>query len=78
MTFYIEYAMVLRTNRGIEYIDGKSIRVKNQVNELGAKIGLNDYLKRKYKEAFVRLEIKSYKRDPMEELNELFGMNFKL
>ena len=51
MTFYIKYAIVVNGPRGIEYMDGKEIRVKNQPNELGAKVALEDYLKRKYPNA---------------------------
>ena len=47
------------TINGITYDavqSGKEIRVKNQPNELGAKVALEDYLKRKYGSSFIRLE----------------------
>lgn len=74
MTFNIEYAMVIRTHRGVEYIDNKEIKVKNQLNELGAKVGLESYLKRKYGDNFIRLEIKKCEQDAMEQFGELFGV----
>ena len=57
MTFYIKYAFVINGPRGIEYIGNKEIRVKNKPNELGAKVALEDYLKRKYGSNFIRLEL---------------------
>ena len=38
MTYYIKYAIVVNGPRGIEYMDGKEIRVKNQPNELGPRL----------------------------------------
>lgn len=73
MTFNIEYAMVISTHRGVEYIDNKEIKVKNQLNELGAKVGLEDFLKRKYGDNFIRLEIKKCKQDIVDRFSELFG-----
>lgn len=73
MTFTIEYAMVLKTNKGIEYIDNKEIRVKNQPNELGAKCALEEFLKRKYGNYFIHLEVKKCERDIIGQFNELFG-----
>ena len=74
MTFDIKYAMVVRTHRGVEYIGNKEIKVKNQLNELGAKIALNDYLKRKYGENFILLEIESCKQDAFEKFSSMFGL----
>lgn len=73
MTFDIKYAMVVNGPRGIEYIDGKEIKVKNQFNELGAKVSLENYLKRKYGDKFIRLEVKSCEQDIMERFGEMFG-----
>lgn len=47
-TFVIRYSIYLNNNGEIEEISDKEIIVKNQFNELGAKINLEDYLKRKY------------------------------
>ena len=74
MTFYIKYAFVINGPRGIEYIGDKEIRVKNKPNELGAKVALEDYLKRKYGSNFIRLEVNSCEQDPMEQFYEMFGM----
>lgn len=71
--FYIKYAMVINGPRGVEYIDGKEIRVSNQVNELGAKINLENYLKRKYGVNFIRLEIHSCEEDPLAVFYKMFG-----
>lgn len=73
MTFNIKYAIVVNGPRGIEYIDNKEIIVKNQINELGAKVSLEDYLKRKYGEKFIRLEVKSCEQNIMEKFGEMFG-----
>lgn len=73
MTFNIKYAMVVNGPRGIEYIDNKEIIVKNQFKELGAKVSLEDYLKRKYGEKFIRLEVKSCEQNIMEKFGEMFG-----
>lgn len=77
MTFYIKYAFVINGPRGIEYIGDKEIRVKNKPNELGAKVALEDYLKRKYGSNFIRLEVNSCEQDPMEQFYEMFGMGGK-
>ena len=51
----------------------KEIIVKNQINELGAKVSLESYLKRKYGEKFIRLEVKSCEQNIMEKWGEMFG-----
>lgn len=72
-TYIIDYCVILTNSDGSEeYIRGKQIKVKNQVNELGAKIGLEDYLKRKY-DNFKRLEISGCKEDILQSFNNLFG-----
>lgn len=73
MTFNIKYAIVVNGPRGIEYIDNKEIYVKNQFNELGAKISLEKYLQRKYGNQFVRLEIKSCKEDVVSKFYNMFS-----
>lgn len=73
MTYYIKYAIVVNGPRGMEYMDGKEIRVKNQPNELGAKVALEDYLKRKYGSSFIRLEVHSCEQDSLEKLYSMFG-----
>jgi hypothetical protein len=72
MTFNIKYAIVVNGPRGIEYIDNKEIYVKNQFNELGAKISLEKYLQRKYGNQFVRLEIKSCEEDVVSKFYNMF------
>lgn len=57
-TFFIRYAVSVRTPEGITCIDGKEIIVKNQLNELFAKINLEKYLEQKYGSNFIKLEIK--------------------
>ena len=48
-TFLISYSVYVEDEKGnVTEISGKEIKVKNQLNELGAKIGLEDYLKKKY------------------------------
>ena len=73
MTFNIKYAIVVNGPRGIEYIDNKEIYVKNQFNELGAKISLEKYLQRKYGNQFVRLEIKSCEEDVVSKFYNIFS-----
>lgn len=73
MTFNIKYAIVVNGPRGIEYIDNKEIYVKNQFNELGAKISLEKYLQRKYGNQFVRLEIKSCEEDVVSKFYNMFS-----
>ena len=59
-------------------MDGKEIRVKNQPNELGAKVALEDYLKRKYGSNFIRLEVHSCEQDQLEQLYNMFGWRRKV
>lgn len=73
MTFNVKYAIVVNGPRGIEYIDNKEIYVKNQFNELGAKISLEKYLQRKYGNQFVRLEIKSCEEDVVSKFYNMFS-----
>ena len=73
MTFNIKYAIVVNGPRGIEYIDNKEIYVKNQFNELGAKISLEKYLQRKYGSQFIRLEIKSCEEDVVSKFYNMFS-----
>lgn len=49
----------------------KEIKVKKE-NELYAKVGLEGYLKKKYKDAFQKFEIISCKEDTLDYFNNLF------
>lgn len=73
MDYRIEYAMVINGPRGVEYIDNKIIDVKNKFNELAAKVALEDYLKRKYGNGFIRLEVKSCRKKPLFDFLKGFG-----
>lgn len=58
-TYLIKYDIILRNTT----LKGKIIRVKNQENELFAKINLEKYLKRKYNDEFLNLYIESVTND---------------
>lgn len=62
-TYYICYTVVIKSIEGLRPICNKGILVKNQFNELGAKVNLEKYLRRKYGDAFYRLEIESCQED---------------
>lgn len=58
-TYLIKYDIILRNGS----LKGKIIRVKNQENELFAKINLEKYLKKKYNDEFLNLYIESITND---------------
>lgn len=58
-TYLIKYDVILRNGS----LKGKIIRVKNQENELFAKINLEKYLKKKYNDEFLNLYIESITND---------------
>lgn len=65
----IDYYIVLST--GTLY--NKQIKVKNKDNELIAKCSLEDYLKRKYGNAFKQLVITKCEEDIISIFNNFFG-----
>lgn len=58
-TYLIKYDVILRNGS----LKDKVIRVKNQENELFAKINLEKYLKKKYNNEFLNLYIESITND---------------
>lgn len=73
-SFLISYSVFITQDDGkISEISNKEMRVKNQLNELGAKIALEDFLKRKYGESFHHLVINSCKNDFLNAFKGLFG-----
>lgn len=53
MNYLIDYQIVINGNT----ISGKTIKVKNQENELFAKVNLENYLRRKYGDSFSSLVV---------------------
>lgn len=72
--FLISYSVFITEDNGnVNEISNKEMRVKNQLNELGAKIALEDYLKRKYGDTFHHLVITKCKTDFMNQFGDMFG-----
>lgn len=72
--FLISYSVFITEDNGnVNEISNKEMRVKNQLNELGAKIALEDYLKRKYGDTFHHLVITKCKTDFMSQFGDMFG-----
>lgn len=77
-SYLITYDVTIKTKLGTMQISNKEIKVHNRDSELLAKVGLEDYLKRKHGSQFVSLVIKSCNpivKNPIEELLTGFNMN---
>lgn len=70
-TFLIEYEVYGKDG----LIKEGEMRVKNQQNEMYAKTGLEDYLKRKYPD-FSCMVVKSCKEDIVSNFGDIFGGDF--
>lgn len=73
MTFTINYNIVLKS----ETITNKQIRVKNKENELIAKCSLEDYLRRKYGNDFIKLIITKCIQSSFDDILDIFNGIFK-
>lgn len=73
MTFLIDYNVV--TTSGTIY--NKQIKVKNKDNELIAKCSLENYLRRKYGDNFVKLVIINCVKDDFDLFSTIFGDIFR-
>lgn len=74
MNYRIKYEVTLSS--GI--LSGKEIIVKNKDNELIAKVSLEDYLKRKHGDNFIRLIINDCREDYLSSaFMDWFGGMFK-
>ena len=72
MLFTINYNIVLKSGT----ITNKQIRVKNKENELIAKCSLEDYLRRKYGNDFIKLIITKCTQ-PFSDISDFFNGIFK-
>ena len=74
MNYRIKYQVYLTTGNLLD----KEIIVKNKDNELFAKVSLEDYLKRKYGDNFIRLIVNNCKEDYLSSaFMDWFGGMFK-
>lgn len=72
--FLISYSVfVTEDNGNINEISNKEMRVKNQLNELGAKIALEGYLRKKYGNSFHHLVVTNCKIDFLGAFKDMFG-----
>lgn len=63
-TFLITYNVSTRDPNGkISVLEGKQMRVKNQMNDFFAKVNLEGHLKKKYGESYVSLTVTECKED---------------
>lgn len=74
MNYRIKYEVTLSSGTLL----GKEIIVKNKPNELIAKVSLEDYLKRKHGDSFIKLIINDCKEDYLSSaFMDWFGGMFK-
>lgn len=73
MTFTINYNIVLKSGT----ITNKQIRVKNKENELIAKCSLEDYLRKKYGNDFIKLIITKCIQSSFDDILDIFNGIFK-